>query len=111
MANQKKAPAPSRSRLGNLLGWGEFLGLPLHRIRVFHQASPDFLHGSDCRLLGCGWEEWTCATLQLPRTLGGDDDEPVRTLFAIVRNGVHRVVSQSLSHQLLPQSFFQNPKR
>src|SRR5580698_8441434 len=70
----------------SLLSRGEFLGLPLHRVRVLHQAAPHFLHGSDGGFLGGGWEERTSAILQLPRALGGHDDEPVRALFAIVRN-------------------------
>src|SRR5271163_3644552 len=88
------------------LGRREFLRLPFDRIRVLHQASPDFFHGSDRGLFGCGWEERTSAILQLPRALGGDDDETVRALFDIVRNSVHRVISQSLSHLSLPQFSF-----
>src|ERR1035438_753030 len=91
------------------LGRREFLGLPFDRVRVLHQASPDFFHGSDGGLLGCGWEEGTSAILQLPRALGRDDDEAVGALFDVIGNGVHRVISQSLSHLSLPQ-FFQNSK-
>src|ERR1039457_1110321 len=80
------------------LGRREFLGLPFDRVRVLHQASPDFFHGSDGGLLGCGWEERTSAILQLPRALGRDDDEAVGALFDVIGNGVHRVISQSLSH-------------
>src|SRR5579871_3935072 len=101
--------APMPPAQFGLFSWCKFLRLPLHRIRILHQTAPDFLHGSDGGLFGCGWEERTSAILQLPSALGGYDDEPVRALLDIVRNGVHRVVSQSLSHRSLPQ-FFSKPK-
>src|SRR5579863_7322947 len=75
------------------LGRRKFLGLPFYRVCVLHQPTPDFFHGSYGGLLGCSWEKRTSAILQLPRALGGDDDEPVGALFNIVGNSVHRVIS------------------
>ncbi len=45
-------------------------------------------------------QERTGAVLQLARALGGDDDEPVRALLRIVRNGAMSVVSRALSAML-----------
>ena len=66
--------------------------------QYFNQPSADFFHGSHRGLLGRAWEKRTRTILQLPRALGGDDDEAVRAVFQIIRNGIHRVVLQSLSH-------------
>ncbi len=65
---------------------------------ILHQPSADFFHRSHRMLLGSSWEKRTRTILQLPRALGGDDDEAVRAVVQIIRNGIHRVVLQSLSH-------------
>ena len=66
----------------------------LARDLVFHQSAPDFFHGDHGGLLGRWWAGRGGAALQLPRALGGDNDEPVGALFRIVRNGAMRVVSE-----------------
>ena len=65
---------------------------------ILHEPTADFFHRSHRVLLGSGREKRTRTILQLPRALTGDDDEAVRAVFQIIRNGIHRVVLQSLSH-------------
>src|SRR5437762_13950439 len=55
---------------------------------VLHQASTHLFHGDHGRLLGGSRHKWPCAILQLPRPLGGDNDEAVDALLRIVGTGV-----------------------
>src|ERR1700744_5928532 len=96
-------PTPSATFMSLVL-W-QFLGDHAQRVGVLHQAAAHFLHGCYGRLLGCSGKKRTCAILQLPRALGGDDDVAIGALLFIVGNRVHRVISHSFSHASLPQSF------
>ncbi len=71
---------------------------------VLHQAAAHFLHGDDSGFLGRRRQHRTCAALQLPRALGGDDDEAVRALLRIIGQGTVSVITRgfSFSHTSLP---------
>ena len=71
---------------------------------VLHQAAAHFLHGDDGGFLGRRRQHRTCAALQLPRALGGDDDEAVRALLRIIGQGAVSVIARRFvfSHTSLP---------
>src|SRR5713226_2315886 len=57
---------------------------------VFYQAAPHFFGRDDGGFLRRSRQERPRARLQLPRALGGDDDETVGALLRIVRDGAMR---------------------
>jgi len=60
--------------------------------RILHQPAAHFLHRNDGELFrGCG-QHRPRAALQLPGPLGRHDDEAVRALLLVVRNGAVGVV-------------------
>ena len=61
---------------------------------VLHQAAAHFFHRHHGGLLGGRGQEAARAVLQLPRALGGDDDEAVGARFRIVRNHALRDLFQ-----------------
>src|ERR1039458_2831200 len=73
---------------------------------VLYKPAADFLHGDDGGLLGRRRQHRTRAGLQLPRTLGGNDNEAVRALLRIVGQGAVSVVAGRFvfSHTSIPQT-------
>ena len=69
-----------------------FGGVSCPGIVILHQPAPHFFHGDDGGFLRGGGQHGPRAALQLPRALGGDDDEAVGALFGIVRNRAVSVV-------------------
>src|SRR5258708_6431750 len=70
---------------------------------VLHQAPADLFHGDNGRFLGRGGQKRTGAILQLPRALGGDNDEAVNALLGIVGNRAVGVILWSLfGHRYKP---------
>ncbi len=69
--------------------WYEFFGHHAQRIGVLHQAAAHFFHRGHGRLLRRGGEKLTRAILQLPRALGGHDDEAIGAL--LVSSGIEYI--------------------
>src|SRR5579884_997721 len=80
--------------------------LAVVRIVVLYEPAPHLFHGGDGRLARRRREHRARPVLKLSRSLGRDDDEPVRASLAVVRNCVCCVYPLRHSlNRLLSRSF------
>src|SRR5262245_2487677 len=84
-------PPTPRMTLFGATAWRNLVRI-LSQDFVLHQAPAHLFHRDDSRFLGRSGQKRTGAILQLPRTLGGDNDEAVNALLGIVGNRAMGVI-------------------